>query len=236
MRIRTFLFAAALATTGSCSACIHNRDDPFPVELGFTPLEPLDPTVVPPSPAGGDPYPQTIGPIVSGARGGHEWAHAVGFLKYSIEEVYAALADPNASEIHVPSGGNCGTSPGTEPFPVSFTIHYSSPSGVIGIGDVHWDVAYRAGVSLGSEQTPQEIGLRYQKVWGVSQIGTMTGSLKAYPAPGQANVTQVELEEWLDAPGCGTASGTLVDLFGDLAAVLDGSAPAQTCRLHASSC
>jgi len=232
MRPRTFLLAALLAVTGSCSACIHNRTDDFPLDLGFTPLEPLDPAVHPPAPEGGDDYPQKLGVIV-GVPGG---AQAIGYLKYPIEQVYAALSDPRASEIHVPSGGNCNILQGTEPFPISFTVHYSAPSGVIGIGDVHWDVAYRAGVSAGSELTPQEIGLRYQKVWGISQIRTMAGSLKAYPTTGDPNVTQVELIERLDAPGCGTAAGTLVDLFGDLAAVLAGTAPPQTCLLHASSC
>ncbi len=206
------------ATGMACSACVHETTSPFPLELGFQPLEPLDAGALPPDPVDGDPFPQQLGTPVFGTRDGHDWAHARGYLKYPLAKVYQALHDPRASLLHHIDGWSW--TPGTEPFPVSFTIHYSAASGVVGVGDVHWDVAYRAGPLQGTEADLQVVGERYQKVSGISALEVMAGSLKAYPVS-DGSVTGVELISWLEAPS-GTAYGTVQDLYADLVGVLQG--------------
>jgi len=230
----------AVVALASCSLCVKNTHDAFPAELGFSPLEPFDSAnATPPAEDATGPFPEKLGHVTYSKRNTVEVSHGTGYIRAAVGDVYTALGDARSSYIHVPGGGSCAEGPpgqGESQFPIAYTIHYASPSGVIGIGDVHWDIDYRAGVSTGTEQEPQVIGERYQKVWGISQIATMTGSLLAYPAfEGATTVTQVELEEWLDAPGCGNSEGTLRDLFYDLTQVVHG-APTTLCSVPAWSC
>ncbi len=199
MRVRTVVAVLAFVTAAFVTACLHNRHDAFPLEVGFTPLDAtLDPRVVPPT-GNPDPYPQALGPIITGYRDGYGWAQARAYLKYPIAQVYEALHHSNATFIHVPADGGCFETAGGEPFPVSYVLHYHSPTGVAGYGDVHWDLVCRAGISEGTDADLKVIGQRCQKTYGTSYISMMADSIRAYPAA-DPSVTEVEFIVWLNAP------------------------------------
>ncbi len=203
--------AAALAL-----ACFdENVRDEFPLSAGFQPLEPLDPAATFPAPTDTDPHPQALGPIPTGNRDGHDWAHARGYVHAPLASVYAALHDPATSRIHTP-GAHWSATVGVEPFPISFQIRYT----VYDIITVEWDIRYRGGALEGTDAAPTSVGLRYQKIWGTEHIKVESGSLVATEvAPG---VTSLETVGWLDAATQGQAdvAGTLRDLFDNLTGAL----------------
>lgn len=200
------------------AACLHNRSDDFPLSVGFQPLEPISAATNWPAPTGTDPHPQGLGPIVAVPASGHFDSHARGYLNAPLAKVYAALHDPVASYIHNVSGGtrlDGAPAFGIEPFPVSFRVRYANSTI---IGEVKFEVTYRAGPLDGTEAAPIEIGERYQKTWGTDHIQVMAGSLVARAVDGAPDVTSVEMIAWLraDTQGQGDCDGTLTDLFGDL--------------------
>jgi hypothetical protein len=204
-----------------------DRADSFPLSLGFQPLEPVTVEATWPTATPGDPTPQGLGPVVPVSSFEHWGAHARGYLHAPLAKVYLALQDPAASYIHNDIHSVSGTTRsgpdtlGAEPFPVSFVVHYLNPNQPV-VGDVHFEVTYRAGPLEGTEAAPVVIGQRYQKTFGTSYISVMAGSLVATSVPGAPDVTSVEMVAWLQATTQGQAdcSGTLVDLFGDLEAKL----------------
>jgi hypothetical protein len=200
-----------------------NQVDEFPLEVGFQPLEPLLLTATFPDGTTGDPHPQGLGPIAQASTFQHWGSHARGYLHAPLAKVYEALQDPAASYIHNDAGGTTRAGDdtfGVEPFPVSFVVHYRNPTP---IGDVRFDVTYRAGPLEGTEAAPLVIGQRYQKTFGTGFIDVMAGSLRAFPVDGAPEVTAVEMVAWLQAKTQDQADcdGTLTDLFGDLAAKLE---------------
>jgi hypothetical protein len=215
--------AAVLLMAWSVAGCKKpNRADEFPLEVGFQPLEPL--VLTAPFPAGttGDPHPQGLGTIAQPSTFQHWTSHARGYLHAPLAKVYEALQDPAASYIHNDAGGTTRAGDdtfGVEPFPVSFVVHYRNPTT---IGDVRFDVTYRAGPLEGTEAAPLVIGQRYQKTFGTGFIDVMEGSLRAFPVDGAPEVTAVEMIAWLQAKTQDQADcdGTLTDLFGNLAAKL----------------
>lgn len=211
-----FAFAALLV------GCNPTRSDEFPLDVGFQPLEPTAPTATLPVGTAGDPYPQTLGPIVAVPAAGHYDAHARGYLHAPLAKVYEALHDPAASYIHNSDGGtrlDGAPELNVEPFPVSFRVTYANSTI---IGEVKFTVTYRAGPLEGTEAAPVKIGERYQKTWGTDHIQVMAGSLVATAVEGAPDVTSVEMIAWLEADtqGQGDCDGTVADLFGNLVAKL----------------
>jgi hypothetical protein len=218
------LALAALAALLAAACGKGNRTDPFPLEVGFQPLEPTVDAATLPPPVAGDDHPQGLGPIVAVSTFAHWGSHGRGYLHAPLARVYQALGVPAASYIHNFQGGTRRDGPdvlGVEPFPVSFRVRYLDPNQPV-VGDVLFEVTYRGGPLEGTEQAPLRVGLRYQKTWGTSYISVMSGSLVATPVDGAPDVTAVEMVEWLQATTQGQADcdGTLADLFGDLEAVL----------------
>jgi len=199
----------------------HDVAVDFPIAAGFQPLEPLSTLATFPAGTVGDPYPQGLGPIVGVPGFDHYRSHARGYLHATLAQVYTALHDPAASYIHNSSGSPQfnGIDQGVEPFPVSFRIHYFNSTV---IGDVRFDVTYRAGLLDGTDLAPVLVGERYQKTWGTDHIRVMSGSLTARAVEGAQDVTEVEMIAWLsaDTQGQSNCDGTLRDLFSDLAGVL----------------
>jgi hypothetical protein len=220
--------AAWLLLAVSVAGCRKpDRADEFPLEVGFQPLEPLSATAAFPEGVAGDPHPQGLGAVVQASTFQHWGSHARGYLHAPLGKVYLALQDPAASYIHNDGGGTSRAGDdtfGVEPFPVSFVVHYRNPTA---IGDVHFDVTYRAGPLEGTEADPLVVGQRYQKTFGTGFIDVMAGSLRAYPVDGAPDVTAVELIAWLQAKTQGQADcdGTLRDLFGNLEAKLASMPP-----------
>jgi hypothetical protein len=210
-----------VAATLACNP-VKNATDEFPLSVGFQPLEPVSPATSWPAASATDPHPQGLGSIVHAPNFNHYGSHARGYLHAPLAKVYEALRDPAASYIHN-SGGvtRLDGSPvlDVEPFPISFRVRYSNATV---IGDVKFDVTYRAGPLQGTEAALVEIGQRYQKTWGVTNITVMTGSLVATAVDGAPDVTSVEMVAWLQADTQKQADcdGTLSDLFDDLEAKL----------------
>lgn len=219
------VFGLATVLAALSSGCNPTRHDDFPLSVGFLPLEPISPWTQWPAATPTDPHPQGLGPIIQVPESGHYASHARGYLHAPLEKVYAALHDPQASYIHNVSGGTrlSATWMDVEPFPVSFRLRYVNSTV---IGDVEFDVTYRAGPLDGTDAIPLVVGERYQKTWGTSHIQVMTGSLVATAVGGDPTVTSVEMIAWLraDTQGQSDCDGTVRDLFGDLVTKL-GSMP-----------
>jgi hypothetical protein len=209
--------SAALLLAG----CNPTRHNDFPLELGFQPVEPVTVLAQWPAPTGTDPHPEGLGPVVAVPESGHYASHARGYLHAPLAKVYEALHDPAASYIHNSDGGTrlSGTWMDVEPFPVSFKLRYANSTP---IGQVEFEVTYRAGPLEGTDAAPVVIGERYQKTWGTTHIQVMAGSLVATAVDGAPDVTSVEMVAWLraDTQYQSDCDGTVRDLFGDLAAKL----------------
>jgi len=205
------------------AGCGKNHVEDFPLSVGFQPLESIVDSALPPAPVGADLHPEGLGAIMAPAEPGHFTSHARGYVHAPLAKVYQALHDPASSLIHNTSGGPRLDGPpvmDVEPsFPVSFRVRYSNATVV---GDVKFDVTYRAGPLQGTDAAPVVVGQRYQKTWGTSNIRVMAGSLVATAVDGAPDVTEVEMIAWLDATTQhqSDCDGTLRDLFGDLVAVV----------------
>ena len=217
--------AALLLLAVSVAGCNpKSLATPFPPGVDFLPLEPMLATATFPDGTAGDPHPQGLGPVAQASNVFHWGSHARGYLHAPLAKVYEALHDPAASYIHNYNGGTTRSAEDTfdvEPYPVSFVVHYLDPDQPV-VGDVLFDVTYRAGPLEGTEADLLVVGQRYQKTYGTPFIDVMTGSLVARPVLGAPDVTEVEMIAWLQAKTQGQADcdGTLTDLFGDLAAKL----------------
>ncbi len=207
----------------TAAGCGHNKPDDFPISVGFQPLEQVSASALLPAAAGNELYPQGLGEVLPVAGNGHYVSHARGYLHAPLVKVYRALHDPAASYLHNDSGRTRLDVPPMlnveSEFPVSFRIRYSNNTI---IGDVKFDLTYRAGPLEGTDAVPLKIGQRYQKTWGTNYIRVMSGSLVATPLAADPNITVVEMVAWLDAESQyqSNCDGTLRDLFGDLEGVL----------------
>jgi hypothetical protein len=218
---RRFSWGFALAALAA-AGCNGNEKDKFPLSVGFQPLEPISLSAAWPAPTATDPHPEGLGAIVAVPERGHYASHARGYVHAPLAKVYAALHDPATSYIHNVSGGtrtDGDPAIGVEPFPVSFRVRYLNSTV---IGDVRFDVTYRAGPLEGTDAAPIVIGERYQKTWGTTHIDVMAGSLLATAVDGAPDVTSVEMIAWLkaDTQGQSDCNGTVTDLFGNLVAKL----------------
>jgi hypothetical protein len=210
------------------AGCGHNKPDDFPLSVGFQPLEPVSAAALPPAAAGNELHPQGLGGLVSVPSNGYYASHARGYLRAPLAKVYLALHDPASSLVHNDSGSpRLDFAPMLNvesEFPVSFRVRYSNNTI---IGDVKFDLTYRAGPLEGIDAAPLKVGQRYQKTWGTTHIRTMSGSLVATPLAADPNITVVEMVAWLDADTQyqSDCDGTLRDLFGDLEGVVAALPP-----------
>jgi len=200
-------WAIALLAWAGLAGCPEKVIDAFPLDVGYAMLEPCEaelPTVI-----GTE---SSLGELVSGDRAGHDWAHGRGYVLAPIADVWQALQDPCVSRIHtdrfVPLPGEEGDS-----FPLSFRIQVEEDSP---IGQVAWIHTYRGGEV--AEGGRSGYGMRYQKTEGIEYVRTQSGSLEAFPAPGDPSVTEVAYVHWLDAEqvGVAQAEGAVNDWFMDL--------------------
>jgi hypothetical protein len=208
-RLRS-LAAAALALVG----CGHYTHDPFPIELGFQPLEACAAPLPDPIP-GGDPYPE-VQTSITGNRDGHDWAHSKAYVHASLGDVWAAMQDPAVCRIH---GTNTWQvrDVGLEPFPMSFLIDYTAGPSYY---TVEWEITYRGGVLEGTADAPLAYGVRGQKTWGTSYVHLQSISVDARPVQGQTSIVVLEMVGWLSARDSGQAeaAGMLSDFYQGLLA------------------
>jgi hypothetical protein len=207
-------FAAAALSLAACGYYTHN---PFPIELGFQPLEAC--TAPLPNPIAGDPYPE-VQTSITGNRDGHDWAHSKAYVHASLADVWAAMQDPAVCRIH---GTNTWEARdfGFEPFPMSFLIHYGAGPSYY---TVEWEITYRGGALDGTADAPLAYGIRAQKTWGTSHVRLQSISVGARPVPGQTAVVALEMAFWLDADQSGPsdAYGALSDFYSGLLAHVRG--------------
>jgi hypothetical protein len=216
---RGILFIALGLVPPSLAACSHNKSDPFPLALGFQPLEACSAPYPTASP--GDPYPE-VQTSITGSRDGHDWAHSRAYVHSSLMDVWAAIQVPAVCRIH---GTNSWTvkDVGAEPFPMSFVIHYSAGPSYY---TVDWEDTYRGGVLAGTADAPAAYGMRGQKTWGTSYITLQSISVGARPVEGEDSIVVLEMVGWLNATDSGQsdAAGMLSDLYQGLLAQLHGGA------------
>jgi hypothetical protein len=198
-------------------ACGYNTNDPFPIDLGFQPLEAC--TAPLPDPAAGDPYPE-VQTSITGNRDGHDWAHSKAYVHASLADVWAAMQDPAVCRIH---GTNTWDvkDVGFEPFPMSFLIRYTAgPS----FYTVEWETTYRGGVLEGTPDAPLAYGMRGQKTWGTSYVSLQSISVGARPVQGETSLVALEMVGWLVARNSGQAeaAGMLSDFYQGLLAHVRG--------------
>ena len=208
---RLAIGAAALLAGLALPGCAKNYSSDFPLAVGFSMLEPCQASA--PSATATDPYPETLGPRMSGESNGHLWAHGRAYIHVPVAFVYQALHDPYASYIH---GPDTQVFPGDEPFPISYAVQYTVHSLIT----VQWTIQYRGGVTSGTEAAPEGIGMRYHDVWPNNYVKLQDGSMEAAPVDGAPDVTEVSFVCWLDAHGQGQDDvwGTVTDWFNDLTA------------------
>lgn len=205
---------AALLVAASCST--GQVCEEFPASVGFQPLEQVS-DVDYPGPTASETYPQAMN-LVQGAGVAHAWAHGRGYVHHPLKKVYEALKSPEASLLVIQERHTWTPTMGVEPYPISFNIEYT----VYVTATVDWNILYRGGVSQGTEDAPEAIGLRYQKTCGSEYIGEESGSLVASPLPADPSITQLEMVGWLRAStqGATDVRGTLSDWFSNLTAKL----------------
>lgn len=224
---------AALLLPVVLAGCPHNKQDDFPLSVGYQPLTycpqvevawPVD-TAVPP-----DPCPEIWNVAAAPGCGGllnpdmyviTSHAHLRGFLKGSLVTVWSKMQpvqDGLPNWVHLCDDGTykCvnswhwlgGTETGS--FPVSFRMLYH----VDNIISVDWEHTWREGPLAGTVAAPSVVGARYQKTWGIQNIRVQTGSFVLTSTQGDT-CTQVELVGWLDGDTQGqtptqAVQGTLV--------------------------
>jgi len=187
------LVACGLAI--AAAGCSRSYPVPFPLDVGYQPLEANEASL--PVATAADSAPETLGDPVMGHRNGRDFAHGQGYVKAPLAEVWTALHDPKVSELVGPSAE---VVPGTEPFPISFSVLYTIHSI---IGTVEWELAYRAGPLEGTVDAPQSIGMRRQEIVANQYVRQQAGSLVATPVQGRSNVTAIAFVVWLDATDSG---------------------------------
>ncbi len=205
----------ALALAG----CGYYTHDPFPIDLGFQPLEACTAPLPDPVP-GGDPHPE-VQTSITGNRDGHDWAHSKAYVHASLGDVWAAMQDPAVCRIHGTNTWDV-THVGLEPeFPMSFMIQYTAGPPVY---TVEWEITYRGGVLDGTPDAPLAYGIRAQKTWGTSHVHLQSISVGARPVQGETAVVVLEMVFWLNADRSGPADayGALSDFYGGLLAHVRG--------------
>jgi hypothetical protein len=214
---RGILVITSAAIPLSLAACSHNTSAPFPLALGFQPLEAC--TAPLPAAITGDPYPE-VQTSITGNRDGHDWAHSRAYVHAALMEVWAAIQVPAVCRIH---GTNSWTvkGVGAESFPLSFVIHYNAGPSYF---PVEWENTYRGGVLAGPADDPAAYGMRGQKTWGTSFISMQSISVGAKPVQGETSVVALEMVGWLHATDSGQsdAAGMLSDFYQGLLAQIGG--------------
>ncbi len=213
------LAAAALVALAGCQKTVS---DPFPLEVGYQPLEPAT-GVGWPAGTGADPHPEAIQVVDAGWQGNHWASFGRGYLHASLADVWRALGEPEATHIHGTDDRSATTE--VEPFPVSFRWHYTA-SGLGGAVTVWWDIDHRGGLLYGTVDAPGAVALRFQKVDGTTHVRVQSGSIVATEV--EPGVTAFEMVGWVDADQSGQADahGMLdPDWFGDLRSVISQLPP-----------
>jgi hypothetical protein len=161
-------------------ACQHDVTTSFPPGL-----EPIESDTAPaPAAAGGNQYPETLD--LQQGNDGTDFVHATGYVDAPIEDVWAAMKDPNvvADRHHVDS---FTVDPNVEQgYDVSFRTDYT----IHNVVTVQFDLTWREGVVGGTESAPTSVSVVYEKTQGSSFVNMMKGSIELT----QVNATTTELQ------------------------------------------
>jgi hypothetical protein len=203
-------FIALLAGAG-LAGCPEEVASSFPLEVGYSMLEPCQGVL--PLEVGAE---SSLGEIVSGSGGGHDYAHARAYVLAPIEDVWLALQDPCVSRIHTDEGFEA--LPGEEDFPLSFRVKVREDSENVLVGIVDWTHTYRGGEVEEEPGGRLGYGMRYQKTQGLENVRVQSGSLETFPVGDPPSATEIAYVHWLDADRSGVAQarGAVNDWFMDL--------------------
>jgi hypothetical protein len=185
----------ALLALLALAACAGNHSLDFPP--GLDPVDPVNKAEFPAA-VNGDPHPEALS-MVSG-ESGYAWAHAKGYVKAPIADVYAAMRVP---AVCVDRGRTDSWS--LDPkyadpdYAYSFLIHASATNcfGICVTTD--WDNTWRLGPYpwKSTENPPAAVAARWKMTFGTTYIDLMEGSIIARVV--DAGTTSIEIEEHLDA-------------------------------------
>lgn len=194
----------AIVVLGVASAgCFGNERTEFPPGL-----EPLEENTAPlPDPIEGDEHPETI-VYRTGERDNYSWAHGRGYIHASLGRTWEAFRDIEVV-VDDPSVDSWSTTHDVEEgYDFSFRIR----NVVNDIITVEFDITWRQSAVGGTVQSPEVVGIAYQKTWGTEFIELLRGTIVLRPVT--SDVTEVDMVEHLD--GYGRDAATVVDYFDDV--------------------
>ncbi|MDP3273955.1 MAG: hypothetical protein Q8Q09_02090 [Deltaproteobacteria bacterium] len=214
-RLRALTVVLSVLSGVSASGCARDIQTQFP--MGLEPIE--DNTATLPTSAT-EPTPETL-TVLMGTQtlpDGREysWVHARGYIRAPLARVWSAMRNAEAcadrrevTEFRV--------TPQSNP---AYVQSWSTHNIVRAAATVIFDVEWRHGLAAGTEQDPQVLAARWQKVRGSSFIELMRGSASAQRV--SDTVTEVSIVYHLGAFSRTPEHAALFvrDLFGSWVAVV----------------
>ncbi len=221
LRASRVLPLVAMAAACSALGCQHDEITSFPPGLKPLPADAVPPA--PPGADGGDPYPETLAPLVEGQVGdlggaGYYYVEATGYVNAGIEDVWSAFKIPNVVVDRHNVSSYTVTNNVEKGYDVSFLTSYTDNNVVT----VKFDLTWREGAVAGTEEAPTKVSVVYQKTAGSSFISLMQGSIELISVtPG---VTELQYAQRMNAQS--TDSGTIAtwtnEMFNSVVAQVHG--------------
>lgn len=200
MRVLTPFFVIAASLT----ACFESPEARFPPGL-----EPLGELRVAADTSNTD---QDEGLLMEAGIDEDIWVHARGFVHADVTRVWKALQDEQVF-IDRRAVSAYTIEWDTEP---EYDISYVVSQEVEDIVTVSYDVAWRQGLIQGSEEAPEIVSARFQKIDGTSFIEKMEGSILLLDVG--ENRTEFQFQEHMDTPMPDTSDleSYVTDLYEEL--------------------
>lgn len=173
-------------------ACRKDKDGEEEVPTGLEPLE--DNQAERPSKTDGS-YPDTYN-VVSGQADDYAWAHAIGTINAPITTIWGSFSDPDVV-VDRRRMESWEATMDVADFDVSFLIDHVTDD----IVTIEFQLTWIEGVTTGTVDAPESVGLRWAKTGGSDLVYLLEGS--AVLTELESGVTEVQLIEHLDTPGSG---------------------------------
>jgi hypothetical protein len=209
MRVSTtIVFALCLAPSLGCPGNTTTEFPPGLAPLGENRAPPIDGT-------DDDPHPERSS-LVSGG-GDHDWAHARGFIKRPLLDVWAALCDPQVVYERRQTDRQ-EYMPQEDP---AYDHLYIISYGIDGLITIEWDEEWRYGMVEGGTE-PSLALVRYQKIWGSEYLDLVEGSILVRAVT--SDVSEIEIIKNMKAfsKDEGDVKLMVSDMFEDVLAASHG--------------
>jgi hypothetical protein len=148
--------------------------------------------VPPPGGDGGDAYPQTLS-LQQGSDATSNYVFATGYVDAPIANVWAAFKLPNV----VVDRANVSSYTVTENVESGYDVSFLTAYTINNIVTVNFSVTWREGVVAGTEASPTQVSVVYEKTSGSSFVSLMEGSIQLISvSPG---VTELQFAQRMNA-------------------------------------